>query len=329
MIARSSTLLVAAVATLAFNPSHVAAQTTEPDLAGRVVNAGTSEGVPGLTVELHRVTQEAGALIDSVTAGADGGFQFELSVEEQSDEASTVWIAAARYQGILYFGEPVHAGMTRAGPYEIPVYDTVAITEPVSHLVTDLRHVVMSGIPDHAGVIQVAEIVDIVQDDSVSFVGAEPSTIVWEMPLPSAAMQASVLEGGLPEDVVVFEPGRVGILGPLPPPGARLAIQYVVPADEFEIEIAHATRSLDVLADQASGRLEVSGLETVEAPDVPGSAILRFAGTELAPGTRITVRAVKPRAPSRTAPWVWMVAALVLFGAAGLATRLRPGERAS
>ena len=98
--------------------------------------------------------------------------------------------------------------------------------------------------------------------------------------------------------------------------------QYM--ADRFDLEMAHETRRLDVLADQGGGPVEVEGLSRGEAQDIPGSVILRFTGTDLAPGTTVKIRVPRPAAPSRTAAWIWLVVAGTLLVASGVATCLRP-----
>jgi hypothetical protein len=308
-------------------PNSASSQETSQTLSGRVVRGTDSASVASLTVELHQVTRDGGGLVDSVTAGPDGGFTFALTRSDEATDASVVWIAAARHEGILYFGGPVHAGLDMAEDYRIVVYDTAMVAGPVTDLVTELRHVVLSAIPDHSGLIQVSEIIDVTNEGAAAIVGADPSTLVWRLPLPPGASSTAVMEGGLPTDAVVFEQGSVGIVGNLPPPGVRLAIQYMVAADRFDLEIAHETRRLDVLADQGGGPVEVEGLSRGEVQDIPGSVILRFTGTDLAPGTTVTIRTPAPAVPSRTAAWIWLVAAGTLLVAAGVAmTRLRPTE---
>lgn len=300
----------------------------QSSLEGRVVHATTSAPVSSVMVELHRVTEAGGGLTDSVRVDPEGNFRFELLAGSEP-EGSTVWIAAARYEGVLYFGPPVHAGMSTDDLYQIAVYDTVTLSEPAADLVTGMRHVVVSAIADHGGVIQVAEIVDISNEGPATYVGDDPSAVLWRMPLPAGAMQGSVLEGGLPADAVVFEEGSVGLMGTLPPPGVRLAIQYVVPSDELELEVAHPTENLDVLADQGGGPIEVMGLDPGEAPEIPGSVILRFAGQDLDVGARIQVRVSSPRVPSRGAAWIWLLAAGILVVAAIVSSRLRFESRAA
>ena len=310
----------------AASPVPALSQTTVQPLSGRVVRGVNAVPVSAVTVELHKVTRDGGGLVDSVTADSDGGFTFSLAGAGEEADVSAVWIAAARYQGILYFGGPVHAGLDAAGDYRIVVHDTAAVAGPVQDLVVELRHVVLSVIPDHGGVIQVAEIIDISNEGELSFVGVEPGTLVWRMPLPAGASSTAVMEGGVPADAVVFEDGGVGITGSLPPPGVRLAIQYVVAADEFSLEVAHDTRRLDVLVDQGGGPVEVEGLPRGDSPDIPGSVILRYAGSDLTPGVSVTVRVPEAISRSRTAAWLWLAAAGVLFAAAAVVARLRGGE---
>jgi hypothetical protein len=63
------------------------------------------EPLAGEPVALHRVGGGAGAFVGTDTTGADGRFQFELASD------SAVYFAAVRYQGRMYIGPAVQAGV--------------------------------------------------------------------------------------------------------------------------------------------------------------------------------------------------------------------------
>ncbi len=307
--ARKRAVLVLALSLAA--PTVVGAQ----ELTG-VVMRSDSTVVPGVAVELHRVTETTGALHDSSRADARGRFSFTLTGEE----AGALFVAGARHEGVLYWGPPVHAtAPPEQEDYPVFVFDTAAVQAPVAELRTVIRHVVLT---PTASAIQVEEIMDVAGRPDRTLVPATDSAIVWIGALASGARGVVVASGGVPgEDVVVLE-NQVGFRGALPPSGIRLVVQYFVPSLDYEFTAEHTTERLEVLAMPGPGTVfRVSGLTEAPTGGAMRVPVRRYAASDLQGGDRVTV-AVSFEEPGRGRAWIWFLVALALGFAAFVSVRL-------
>lgn len=280
------------------------------ELTGRVVHGVEGSGIADATVELHRVTSEGGSVADSTVAAADGSFAFELPDEE----GRPIFLAAARHDGVRYFGPALHAGVETGEAYEVIVYDTVAVSAPPENLRVGVRHIVVTRGRTGDG-LDVAEVVDIVGADDRTLVPAEDTLALWSTALPEAAHEPQALEGGVPAGSVVFDGGRVQLRSMIAPAGVRVTYAYGLDGDELEIPIEHPTDRVDVVV--AGIDAEVSGAAHVESSTRNGQLMHRYEGTDLEPGEMLDVRLVSG---GDTDPWVWIWVAIgsVLLAAAGI-----------
>jgi len=164
------------------------------EVAG-VVALPDSIPVRGARVELHRVTEQGGVVVDSTVSDAMGRFSFLLSSNE---EPGAVFLAAARHHGILYWGPPVHAASpTDRVDYVVAVFDTTVVSAPDGDLRTSIRHVVIT--PGIAG-LQVEEIIDIEGRPERTLVTSVDSIPVWVAELGAGASGVVLAEGGAPAE---------------------------------------------------------------------------------------------------------------------------------
>lgn len=296
------------------------------ELAGRVVRgtgqesqpraegsdeAGERDGVPGATVELHRVTaDDGGAVVDSAVTGPDGSFRFRLS----DAEGRPIFLVAARHQGIRYFGPALHAGLPFEGPYEVAVYDTAAVDTPPADLRVGVRHVVVTRGPD--GGLDVAEVIDVIGPDDRTLVPASDTLALWSTPLPEGATDPQVLEGSVPSGSVEFFDGRVRLRSMIAPAGARLSYTYGLEGDELELPVEHPIDRLEVVV--AGAEAEVDGAFHAETTTRSGRLVHRYEGTSLEPGETIGVRLVDRGDPG-VDRWalIWAAIGAALLLAAG------------
>lgn len=309
-----------AVIVLSAAPSRLVAQeqvggtTAQPtgssELAGRVVHGVDGGGIADAAVELHRVTTEGGSVVDSTVAAADGSFSFSLPDEE----GRPIFLAAARHDGVRYFGPALHAGVETGEVYEVVVYDTVVVGAPPENLRVGVRHIVVTRGRTGDG-LDVAEVVDIVGADDRTLVSAEDTLALWSTALPEGAREPQALEGGVPAESVVFEGGRARLRAMIAPAGVRVTYAYGLEGDELEIPIEHPTDRVDVVV--AGVDAEVSGAAHAETSTRNGQLMHRYEGSDLEPGETLEVRLVSG---GDTDPWVWIWVAIgsVLLAAAGL-----------
>lgn len=302
-----------AAASLALAPSAARAQVS---LEGRVISGADSAAVGPLAVELHRVGPEGGAVLDSVRAGADGRFRFRI---DTAGAAGSLFLAAVRRDGVVYFGPALHAGSTSEEPYRVVVYDTAAATGPVGGARVTLRHVVVS--PAGPDLVEVAEIFDVVGTGDRAWVPGPDSVAVFRAPLLAGVRSWEPLEGGLPARALRVADGALEVRAALSPAGFRAGIAYLASGPDLVIPVEHPTERLDVILVGAEpGRVE--GLVPAEAPPMAaGGRARRFVGSGLAPGDRIRVEVAVP-ASSRGRVILWVGIGLALLAAAAVSAAL-------
>ena len=294
---------------------------TAQELAG-VVALPDSIPVEGVRVELHRVNEQAGALVDSAVSDESGRFSFALDIDE---EPGVLFIAGARHGGVLYWGPPVHGtSPPDLADYVVAVFDTTVVSGPAENLRTSIRHVVLT--PGLAG-LQVEEIIDIEGLDDRTLVSASDSTSVWVTRLADGALGVIPAQGGVPSEDLVLGQGMVGFSGALPPSGVRIVLQYILPSAEYVLRLGHRTGRLEVLVMPAPGlELTVEGLEEARVSSDMRVPVRRFSATELAAGATVSVRA-EIKEPGRGSAWVWLFVAAALGAAALISIRFAPARR--
>lgn len=283
---------------------------TAQELSG-LVALGGSTPVAGAVVELHQVSEETGALVDSTTTDASGSFAFFL----QSDvDPGAVYLAGARYGGVLYWGPPVHStNPTDLEGYVVTVFDTLVVSAPASDLRTSIRHVVIT--PTGAG-LHVEEIIDVEGMPDRTLVAEADSVLVWSTNLARGALGVVPSPGGVPAEDVVLGNSSVGFRGALSPSGIRVAIQYFLSSSEYALELDHSTARLELLVVPQTGLdLRVSGLEETAVAAGMRVPVRRFAGTDLIAGSSVTVDATIAQ-PGRGRAGIWLLIAVLLGGAA-------------
>ena len=272
--------------------------------------------VSGVALELHRVTEESGALVDSTESGVEGRFLFDL---ESSAAPGPVYLVGARYGGVLYWGAPLHgAGLDTIRDYRVFVFDTVLVRSPVKDLAIPFRHLVLT---PAVGGMQVEEIIDVKGRAGHTLVPAADSSVVWSATLAVGAHAVIPIQGGVPPEDVIPSEGTVGYSGPLAPTGIRIVLQYVVPGGQFQLPVEEATDRLELLiAGRPGMELEVSGLEEARTDEDMGGAVRRFSGAGLEAGHVVGAQ-VGWRQPGRRSAWLWLVASGALAALAFLSAR--------
>lgn len=310
--------LIVVSASGAASPSDGNAQ----ELRGRVARPD-STAVVGVAVELHRVSEESGALVDSTVTDASGRFTFVLAPDA---DPATIFLAGARHDGVLYWGPPVHASDPGMEPYAVVVFDTAMVSGPADDLRSSIRHVVIT--PSAVG-LAVEEIIDVEGRRGRTLVGATDSATVWSAALARDAHGIVPSAGGVPPEDLALLDGGVGFRGALPPSGIRVAVQYVVPSSEYVLDLDTPTGRLELLVMPRPGlELRVTGLDEAPVGSDMRVPVRRFTGTDLPAGASLSVAvSIQPAGKNRAG--IWLIISLALGAAALVSVRLNAGRRSS
>ena len=288
-----------------------------------VVLLPDSVPVANAVVEFHRVTEQAAALVDSATTDATGRFVFSLDVQA---DPGTVYLGAARHDGILYWGEPIHSTMSPEAldSYAVLVFDTLVVAGPDTGLRTAIRHVVVT--PAMSG-LQVEEIIDVEGLPDRTVVAEADTLAVWIAPLAIGAHGVVPAPGGVVAEDLMLLGEQVGYAGPLLPSGIRVVIQYVIPSPDYVLSLPNETGKLELLVMPVPGLdLKVSGLDESAVSADMRVPVRRFSGLDLAAGSLISVRATIEQ-PGKLSAWIWFVVSLALGAAAVVSVKLSSRQR--
>ncbi len=310
---------VAALAALLGAVSAAGAQTV---IQGRVISGRDSSALGPVEVQLHRVTATGGGAIDSTVAGADGRFRF---VVDTTGGPGTLYLAAARREGVLFFGPALHAGMGADEPYLVVVYDPQPAPGPVEGARIGLRHVVLSR--SAHGILEVAEVLDVAGIPGQAWVPGPDSIAVFRARLPSGARGLEILQGGIAPETLRLQDGVLEARAALPPAGFRVAIAYFADGPELRIPVDHPTDRLDVIL-VGSPADRVEGLQPAAAGGMPLEGAVRYTASDLAPGANVALRVTEPSSTGGSA-LVWLGIGLALLAAAAVSAVLIGRSRAA
>jgi hypothetical protein len=321
ILARRTTRLVA-IALLYLSAAH--SPTLAQELSGRVELGGS--GVEGQEVVLHRVARDTAGVVATSSSTADG--RFSVTLPPVDTTGFTVFFATVDYQGVRYFGPPVHPGQSY-DDYPIVVFDTVgagAADAPALRLVR--RDIVM--LPESGGGWEVNEVVQLLNPGERTLVSRNGGA-TWEFPIPSGAEAFEIGEGEIAASELVRIGDRAHLLVPLLPGPREVFVRYRIPAAHRELRIPVGTPadSLKVFVQLPSPEVRVSGLDARPTVQTEAGDFLSFAAADLGAENIVTVAWTGPRAPpvSPTAAALLILAVLLIVGTFA-AIRQRPRDHA-
>jgi hypothetical protein len=309
-----------AATTAAAVPRTAPAQTLE----GRVVRADA--GVPGASVQLHRVTRETAGVVAEGVSGPGGAFRMPLP--EADTAGFTVFFATALADGVRYFGRPVHPNEP-IGDYEVVVYDTTSAEAAVDSLRVSRRDVFL--IPGPRGGWEVAEVVRVTN--------ASGRTLVARGGIPIFGME-------VPDGIVDFEAGETGPTGasanvggemvlmgsrvlatvPITPGERDFFFRYLIPPGtrSLALPVDRATDTLMMYVRQPGPEVEVKGMSGGGLIEAEGERFLRFRATDLAPAAPVSLTWRSPtQSPVDPRLVAGVLVGVILLGGAVVGMRRR------
>jgi hypothetical protein len=291
-------------------------------LAGTVVRDGAP--VPGVRVQLHRVTRVSRGQIDSTVSAPDGAFSFRMPPID-SAAGFTVFFATAIKDGVRYFGPAIHPE-DRPGGYRIVVYDTTSAESLADSVRVSRRDLFV--IPDMDGSMQVAEIVRVRNGGHRTLVAEARPQVYVDLPPGADAFEAG--EGDRADSAKSANAGliRMGdhawITDPLVPGDRDFFFRYRMPARVKRLPIGSSrpADSLFVYVRQPAPDVKASGLGAGIPYVAEGDSFMRYAATALRPGANVGLDWRGPAPPPVDPRWAALgIAGVILAAGAVLAVR--------
>lgn len=294
-------------------------------LDGRVVRDG--RGVPGVAVQLHRVTRDARGQIDSTVSGADGRFAMSLP-RVDSAAGFTVFFTTAIAGRVRYFGPAVHPQETTAA-YEIAVFDTTSSDALADSVRIARRDLFL--IPDMDGTMQIAEIVRLRNAGKRTLISESQPRISIQLPPGAENFEAG--EGDRADSTRAPNAGfsRVGdrawLTDPLVPGDRDFVFRYRLSPSTRRMPVAlgRATDSLFVYVRQPAPDVKANGLGEGAAYTAEGERFIRFAATGLGANADASLDWRGPAPPPVDPRWAALALAGVIL-AIGAVVAVRRGR---
>lgn len=292
-------------------------------VAGRVTSPGLKTDIPiaGVMVTLHRVGTDSSGPVDSIHTDAAGHYALHYR-RRGTDDA--VYFAAAVYRGIAYFSTPLKSFRATGEEGEITVFDT---TSRAVELHVRGHHVVVSG-PRPDGLRNVVEVWELSNDTTVTVVGRDSLTPVWNGILPGGAANFAGGEGDVSAGALVARGDRVVLLAPFGPGVKQISYSYTLPPGLFPLDIVleNPTVVLELLAEEPGAQVTGAGLRSMAAATTGGRTFKRFLAQDVPAGARVRVTVPLTAEGTRTKVLVG-VAALIAVVMAGALARAFAGRR--
>lgn len=315
---RSAGRAVAVLATLSvWCATPGAAQQT---LRGTVLRGGT--GVGDIPVTMHQVTRDTAGAVATARTDATGRFTLPFPKSDSVAGFNVVFVTA-EYQGVRYFGPPVHSGEPPPG-YAVTVYDTATVPESGEAVRLVRRDLVL--FPQPNGGWEVNEVLLFANDSARTWV-APLGQPTWTFALPNGVGAFEAGEGSVDPDEVVRMDERVLVLAPVPPGRHQLMVRYrLAPASaRAAFALPAPADSVRVLVQQPAPPVQVEGLRRAPTVEAAGAHFVQFAGGSLPARHAVVLSWPRTAAPVDPRFAAVGTAAFVLLG--GVVAALRNGKR--
>jgi hypothetical protein len=270
----------------------------------------------GILVTLHRIGPAAAGAIDSLRTDRRGEFVFRIAADSAS-----MYLATSRHAGIAYFAPPSRLGEP-PGESEIIVFDTTHVTLPLR---VSGRHLIVSA-PDATGARELVEVFEIQNDTIVTQVSASRDRPTFRTNLPPGARNVRATQGDFTGSAVVVEGSTVLVLAPIAPGVRQLVLTYSVAPGVFPLALGldAPAEVLEVLLEEAAGRVDGGALASLGAVTVEGREFVRFLGRDVPAGAPVNIVVPDRSAVASLPPWLPGVALGILsLGVVAVVTRRR------
>jgi hypothetical protein len=297
--------VVAAMLLLASVPAAAVAQGASV-IRGHVVVSRAGGPVPaaGAWVVLHRVAPGSAGPVDSVQAGADGGFAFRSAFSP--NDSAFVFVSSSHH-GIAYFSTPTRGARAGAREAEIVAFDTSSTGPP---MVTRGRHVVIQRAGSDRRT--VLEVFDLENTGPTTRVASGDGASVT-LPVPRVADAPRADQGDIAAEAMRFADDHVDVLAPLAPGLRQASVRYGLPVTRFPLALAVRERSavVEVVLEDSTATVSGAAFGAPEMVTIEGRRFRRVTAQDVPAGATITIGNM-PGSGVAT----WQVALLVVMTAA-------------
>ena len=280
---------------------------TPVSVSGYLALGPDSVPLSGVEIELHRIAPDSAGIADRRLSDDAGRFRFDIPIETGTDRVEAVYLATARYEGVLYFGRALHALNAPIDDYVILAFGT----ERVEELPVHARRTVILRTP--AG-LSVEDAFAVRNDGARTLVAADGAEEGWRIRLPKGSGATAEPAGGMARADLEIDGDAIRVVGTVLPGGRTFVVRYELAGREVMLQNAHALTSQELLLASELSAATVEGLTPAGTATLDDVSYTRFSSTS--PPTVVRVRIVAGSNRNRLYAWLSLAAGLTLSAAA-------------
>jgi hypothetical protein len=236
------------------------------------------------------VSLTAGAPVDSSLTDRSGRYRIRAA----SRDSAAVYLVSATYAGVAYFTRPLHVPATarQLRLETLAVYDTSSGAPPVE---LAQRHVIVRR-PAADGSRHVMELLVLRNRGARTRIAPDTSRPVWQARLPAGAIELQAGESDVSTEAVYRRGDTVAVAAPVPPGEKQVVISYILPPGRRRLDLVldQPVERFNLLIEDSLAAVGGGGLERLGTETIEGQAFQRFARTNLAAGTQISIALPSP-----------------------------------
>ncbi|HEY4303252.1 MAG TPA: hypothetical protein VGM82_02195 [Gemmatimonadaceae bacterium] len=307
--------------TNAQQPKHTAqTPSTPPRRVDGRVSRGTREGQQPLAnqwVILHRVGPDRAAPLDSVRSSAKGDYAFRY---RPSGDSTAIYFVSTSYGGVAYFTPPFRSVVVKGDDASLIVFDTTSTTPSIK---LGGRHLIV-GAPRQNGARPIAEVYDLENDTTVTFISRDSTTPVWTAHIPATATGFQ-LTGDVAAGGIVRNGSSVGLFVPLSPGIRQFAFTYDLPSSAFPLKLPaeQPIGVFEVMVQEPTAHVQGPAVREVAPVNAEGRNFRRFLAQDIPPNAIVQVDVPRVIGAAREKVYIGVGTALLAAMAAALVLTAR------
>jgi hypothetical protein len=260
-------------------------------------------------VVLHRIADDSSGEVDSLRADPAGEFTFQLPSLPDPLGNGDVYLVAVNYQGITYFGSPLHQAAQLDSLQLVQVHDTTMVPPEGAALPLVLRYLILEVAQDGWFVTDVIQL----ENTGANTLVAPEGEAVWRYPLPAGAADLEAGGGDASPDAIALIDGALELSAPITPGVRQYMVRYRLGEERLALPLPGPVRQVELLIREPAPALAVRGLElNAPAEMEPGVTYRRYSAVDVADANVF----VLPGTERRVVPHAWLAVMMAMMLAA-------------
>ncbi len=295
-------------------------QVTPPRRVDGRVTRGTRDGPQPLASQwiiLHRVGPDRAAPLDSIRSTSNGNYSFRY---QPSGDSTAIYFVSTSYGGVAYFTPPFRSVVVKGDDANLVVFDTTSKSATVK---IGGRHLIV-GAPRPSGARPIAEVYDLENDTTVTFISRDSTAPVWTTHIPESATSFQ-LTGDVAAGGISRKGSTVGLFVPISPGIRQFAFTYDLPSSAFPLKLPaeQPIGVFEVMVQEPTAHVQGPAVREVAPVNAEGRNFRRFLAQDIPPNAIVQVDVPRVIGAAREKVYIGVGTALLAAMAAALVLTAR------